>query len=48
MYYIGAAYFMLSALLYRYFIASPLEVGLTIESEAIDDDNFVKEDDKDD
>ena len=47
MYYIGAAYFMLSALLYKYFIASPLEVGLTIESEVIDDDNFVKEEGKD-
>lgn len=42
MYYIGVGYFILSGLIYYFYIASPQEVGLTVESEVIEDDNFVK------
>lgn len=47
MYYIGIGYFILSYLIYRFFISSPVEVGFTIESEVIEDDNFVKDDKED-
>ena len=37
---------VLSVLIYRYFISSPVEVGLSIESEVIEDDNFILNKDK--
>lgn len=41
MYYITIAYFSLSALIWKYFIATPAEIGMTVTAEnTAHDDGF--------